>query len=77
MKRILEKMENNKILYCLVYSIMTAIIGLIVWPLLDLIVCKFITNSSFIYSVHQHIIQPVVFGIIMGIMFTFTNKKNK
>ena len=46
----------------------TAIAGLILYPLFDVILCKFITNSEFVYSVHEHIIQPIIFGTIIGLI---------
>ncbi len=62
-------------LYALVYGATTAIMGIILYPLFDLILCKFITNSNFVYSAHQHITQPVLFGFFMGIVLTFINSK--
>lgn len=73
----MKKLENNMILYMLVYGLATAIMGLIIWPLFDWILCKFITNSPFEYSVRNHIIQPVTYGIIMGIVFWFARPKKK
>ena len=45
------------------------IAGMIVWPLLDMFFCAVFTHSEFKYSVSDHIIEPIIFGIIGGIIF--------
>ncbi len=58
-----NKESNN---YIFVYGLSIALAGIVLYPLFDVILCKFITGSIFVYSVHDHIIQPVLFGLIMG-----------
>ena len=77
MKNILKKVEENRVVYILVYAVSTAIMGMIIWPLLDIFVCKFFTHSKFVYSVSGHIIEPVIFGLIVGFIFSFINNKSK
>lgn len=57
-----NKKNNN---YILVYGISFVLAGIILYPVFDVILCKFITHNEFVYSFHEHIIQPVLFGIIM------------
>lgn len=64
----MKKIKENKWLYTLVFAIATSIMGIILYPLFDYLLCKFITNSEFIYSVHQHIFQPILFGFIIAIV---------
>lgn len=48
--------------------------GIILYPLFDLVLCKYITNSIFIYSIHSYVIQPIIFGIIMGTVIWILEK---
>ena len=63
MKRI---KESNK--YIFVYGISFILAGIVLYPLFDVILCKFITHSEFVYSFYEHIIKPVSFGIIMTLI---------
>lgn len=60
MKKIKEK---NK--YIFAYGISFVLAGIVLYPLLDVILCKFITHSEFVYSFYEHVVKPVSFGIIM------------
>ena len=39
---------------------------MILYPIFDLIYCKLITNSEFVYNFHKYIIQPISFAFISG-----------
>ena len=69
------KRGSKKYLVFLIAAV--AICGMILYPLFDLILCKFITNFNFDYSVHKHIIQPILFAFIYGITFWSLDKKKK
>ena len=72
-----EKIRKNRALRMLVNALGTAIAGIIIWPLFDWILCSWITKTPFIYSVHEHIIQPVIFGAIVSIVVDlFFRKEN-
>ena len=68
-------MEKGSIKHLIVLIVAISIFGMILYPLFDIIICKFITNSKFVYSVNEHIIKPFIFGIIMGIVFWVIDKK--
>ena len=74
----IEKVKNNKGLKILFNAIGTAIAGIILWPLFDLILCKWITKTQFVYSVHEHILQPIIFGVIVSFIVDifFISKKD-
>ena len=61
----------------------TAIMGIITYPLFDFILNKFFTKEEFTYSIQQHLISPIIFGIILSIVLYFplrepsNNKKSK
>ena len=43
--------------------------ALIIWPLLDMFFCAVFTHSEFHYSVTEHLVEPIIFGIIGGFIF--------
>jgi len=49
---------------------------MIIYPLFDLILCKFITNTEFAYSFKSYIIQPIIAGTIAGIVLWSVDKKS-
>ena len=73
-----DKIKNNKGLKFLFNAIGTALAGIIIWPLLDFILCSWITKTTFVYSVHEHIIQPIIFGFIVSFIVDifFISKKD-
>lgn len=64
----MKKIEENLALYMLVQFLSMTVAALIIWPLFDMFFDHFITNSTFHYSVGEHIIGPIVFGVIMAII---------
>ena len=70
MKKIKKGSKEQLILLIVTISIM----GIILYPIFDLILAKCITNSKFVYSVHNHIIQPIIFGCTTGTVFWIASK---
>ena len=70
-------MKKDNIKYLVIWIFSIAIFGMILYPLFDLIICKFITNSRFIYSVNEHIIKPIFFGIILGLVLWLVDRKKE
>ena len=73
----MKNIEKGSIKYLLILIVTIAIFGIILYTIFDLILCKFITNSKFIYSIHNHIIQPVLFAIIFGLISWIIEKNRK
>lgn len=73
----MKKFERGTIKYLIVLIFLVAVCGMILYPLFDLILCKFITKSLFEYSVHKHVIQPILFAVIYGVTFWSIDKKRK
>ena len=75
----MNKTVENKWIQLVFYIIITIVMALIIFPLLDFIY-SLINKSTFIYSVHEHIGKPVEFGLILGIVSWVVNngikKKN-
>ena len=73
----MKNIEKGSIKYLILLSISVAVFGIILYPIFDLILCKFITHSEFVYSIHSHIIQPVIFAIIFGLISWIIEKCRK
>lgn len=73
----MKNIENGSIRHLVVLIIAIAVFGMILYPIFDLIYCKFITNSKFIYNFHKYIIQPVSFACISGTVFWVVDKNKK
>lgn len=71
----MKNIERGSKKYLIFLIVAVAICGMVLYPLFDLILCKFITNSNFDYSVHKHVIQPILFAFIYGITFWSLDKK--
>ena len=69
--------KKGSIIYLLILIATIAIFGIILYPIFDFILCKFITYSEFTYSVHNHIIQPVLFAVIFGFISWIIEKNTK
>ena len=75
----MNKPIENKWVQLLLYIVITIIMGLIIFPLLDFIY-SLITNNTFVYSIHEHIQRPAeygfIFGIVMWVVQNGLKKKN-
>ena len=64
----MKKIETGSNKHIIVFGVSAAIAGMILYPIFDIILCKFITNSEFVYSVHEYIIQPIIFGLFLSLL---------
>lgn len=65
----MNKLKKNKILYIIIFCLTVGIMGFIIYPLLDYMICKFITHSKFVYTIHDYIIRPLEFGMIFSVLY--------
>ena len=73
----MKNLQQGTIKYLIISIIAISICGIIIYPLFDLLFCKFITNSEFVYSANTHIVRPIIVGIVAGIVFwSFDKNKN-
>ena len=64
----MKKTEENLALYMLVQFTVMTIAALIIWPLFDMFFDNVITNSTFHYSIREHIVEPIIFGVVVAII---------
>lgn len=72
---VVKNIERGTIKHLVILIIMIAICGIIIYPFFDLIICKLLTHSKFIYSVKSHVIQPVISAVIAGTILWLLEKK--
>ena len=73
----MKSIEKGSIKYLVLLIISVSLFSLVLYPLLDLLVCKFITNSTFEYSVIDHIVEPIIFSIIFSLTVFVLDRKKK
>ena len=73
----MKNIERGSIKYLAILIISVAVCGVVLYPFFNLIMCKFITHSDFIYSVYNHIIQPIIFAFVYGTTFWAIDKNRK
>lgn len=65
----MSKKIENPALQALIYFVAILIASLIIWPLLDLLICTVITHSEFHYTFNDYIIEPLIFSVIFTLIF--------
>ena len=73
----MKSIEKGSIKYLVLLIISVSLFSLVLYPLLDLLFCKFITNSTFKYSVIDHIVEPIIFSIIFSLTVFILDRKKK
>ncbi len=68
--------EKGSVQHLIIQIISIIIAGLIIFPLCDFLFCKILQNTNFVYSVNDHIIEPIIFGVIAGLIFWTLDKKS-
>ena len=67
--------ERGSIKYLLALIFTISIFGMILYPIFDLIIYKFITHVEFSYSISKYIVEPIIVGFFMGMVFWIADVK--
>ena len=73
----MKNIDKNSIKYLIILVVTCALFGIILYPLFELIFCKLITHKEFVYSIYNHLVEPILFAIVFGITYWFFGKKRK
>lgn len=65
----MNKIEKGSIMALVVQVVAIAIGAMIIWPLMDLFFAAVISHTEFAYSVEEHVVKPLIFGCIAGVVF--------
>ena len=71
----MKKIETTSVKYLVIMILATSIAGMILWPLFDLFWCAVISHTEFVYSIVDHLVEPIIFGCIFGIVLWVLEKK--
>ena len=70
------KIEKGSTKFLFAQMISTAIVAMIIWPLFDLFYCGVIEHSEFHYSVFDHIVEPIIFAIVISLVFWALDRRS-
>lgn len=70
------EIEKGSKLELILQTVGGIISAMIVFPIMDLIFCK-IDKTPFKYTIFNHIIEPIIFGIVFGLITWFIHKRQK
>ncbi|MBQ6477034.1 MAG: hypothetical protein IJI43_01175, partial [Bacilli bacterium] len=75
---IMKKIEKGSNKHLIIQCVTIIVVELILFPLFDLVYAKLFTHSKFVYSVTNHIVEPLILGIVISIcLFVIYRKSNK
>ena len=60
------KVERGSFKHYLLLVIFMILMGIIIYPILDLIICKFLTQTKFVYTAKEYIFKPMLHGLCIG-----------
>ena len=69
------KIEKGSTKHLIIQTAAIIIAGIIIFPLADFII-SLIFNTQFTYSVEEHIFEPIMYGIVLGIVLWILDKKS-
>ena len=72
----MKKIERGSVKFLVLLIITTALFSIILYPIFGLVYCK-LTNTEFVYSCYEYIIQPIIFSITFGTTFFLVDKKTR
>ena len=73
----MKNIDKNSVKYLIILIVTCALFGIILYPLFELIFCKLITHKEFVYSIYNHLVEPIIFALIFGITYWLTLKASK
>ena len=71
----MKEIEKGSAQHLIIQIIIIIIAGLIIFPLLDFII-SLIFKTEFAYSIDDHIVEPIFYGIVLGIVMWALDKKS-
>lgn len=66
--------EKGSVKHLIILVFFMSLFGVIIYPLLDLFICKFITKVEFVYNTTDHIIEPLGYGLGIAITLWVVQK---
>lgn len=63
----MKNIKKGSIEHLLLLITIYIIVGILLYSVFDILYCKFITKSTFVYSIQEDIVKPVTIGSIMAV----------
>ena len=73
----MKKIDDKSVQFLIYLIVLVSVFGLIIYPLSDFLIDRFISHTEFIYSLRDHVIDPIVFALIFSITYWVINRKKK
>ena len=70
----MNKIQKGSTQHLVAQTIAIIVAGIIIFPVTDFIISK-IFQTEFAYNVDDHIIEPIFYGIVIGIVLWVIDKK--
>ena len=67
----------DKVKFFIAFFLLIAVVGVIMFPLVEWIICKVFTHTAFTYSAVEHIVKPVGIALVVSAVVTMTVKWDK
>ncbi len=71
----MKKIESASVKYLVLQIIAISAAGIILWPLFDLFWCNVISHTKFVYSIPGHLVEPIAFGCVVGLILWVLEKR--
>ena len=73
----MKNIEKGSIKYLIYLIVAIFIFSVILYPLFDIIFCKFIVKTEFVYTVQDYVLQPLLSSVICGLIIWAVDRKKK
>ena len=73
----MKKIEQGSIKFYIIQSISIMVAGFIIFPLGDYLFSKIFKEETFKYTVIDHIITPIIVGVLAGLFYYLFDKRKK
>ena len=72
----MKNIEKGSIKHLIIQILASIVAALIIFPLVDFISCKIFQNAEFVYTVNDYIIEPIIIGIVLGLVFWALDRRS-
>lgn len=69
------KIKKGSIQYLILLIVAISVCGIIIYPIIDIFICLFIQHTKFIYTFKFYVIQPIIGGIISGLIIWVIDRR--
>lgn len=70
----MKSIKKGSIKHLIIQIIASIIAALIIFPLVDFISCKIFQNSEFVYTFKDYVIEPIIAGVLLGLVLWALDK---